>query len=118
MRLYVDGVLRASLQASATARADVGPLYVGRDDGWARFGAAFIDEVAVYGEALSGARALAHAQASGGGGGCISIAGANGPSYSPVAADVGASLRVVVTASNGAGSASAGSAQSAPVVAG
>jgi hypothetical protein len=40
----------------------------------------------------------------GGGGGCVPIAGAVGSSYRAVAGDLGSTLRVVVTASNGAGS--------------
>jgi streptogramin lyase len=41
------------------------------------------------------------------GGECVSIAGANGSSYTPVAADVEHTLVIKVTASNGAGAASA-----------
>ena len=59
VRLYVDGVLRAQLAVAGTAGADGGPLYIGRDDDWPRFGAAFIDEVAVYDKALSDARIAA-----------------------------------------------------------
>jgi len=49
------------------------------------------------------------------GGGCNAIAGANGQSYSVATADVGATLRVRVTASNDGGSTSATSAQTAAV---
>jgi hypothetical protein len=49
------------------------------------------------------------------GGTCTSIAGATGQSYALVAADVGTTMRVVVTASNSAGSSSATSAQTAVV---
>jgi Concanavalin A-like lectin/glucanases superfamily len=51
------------------------------------------------------------------GGACVDVAGATGSSYVLVAGDVGATLRAVVTASNGAGSASATSAQSGVVAA-
>ena len=50
------------------------------------------------------------------GAGCVAIGGRGGSSYTLVAADVGATLRVAVTASNAAGSTTAVSAQT-PVVA-
>ena len=50
------------------------------------------------------------------GAGCVAIAGASGTGYTLVSADVGATLRVAVTASNAAGSTTAVSAQT-PVVA-
>ena len=53
----------------------------------------------------------------GAGAGCVDVAGATSASYVVVAGDVGSRLRVVVTASNGAGSASAVSVASAVVVA-
>ena len=49
------------------------------------------------------------------GGSCANIGGATGSTYSLAAADVGSTLRVVVTASNGGGSVSATAAQT-PVV--
>src|SRR5205085_663610 len=49
------------------------------------------------------------------GGACLDLAGALGQSYQLTAADVGATIRVAVTASNGAGSASATSAQTTTV---
>src|SRR5207253_1799895 len=50
-----------------------------------------------------------------GGGGCVDVAGATSASYLLVAADAGATVRVLVTASNVAGSASALSAPTAAV---
>lgn len=52
-----------------------------------------------------------------GGGGCESIAGATGSTYTVAAADVASKLDVVVTASNALGSASATSAETQPVAA-
>jgi hypothetical protein len=52
-----------------------------------------------------------------GGGSCASIAGATGAGYLLASADVGATLRVSVTASNSAGSATASSAATAAVAA-
>jgi hypothetical protein len=52
------------------------------------------------------------------GGGCVDIGGATSSSYGVVSGDVGSTLRAVVTASNGGGSGSATSAQTAVVVAG
>src|SRR5581483_6766562 len=49
------------------------------------------------------------------GGGCAAIAGATGSSYTLAAADVGSTLRVAVTASNGGGSTTATSAATAAV---
>ena len=49
--------------------------------------------------------------------GCVAIAGATASSYLVASADLGASLRVLVTASNTAGSAQAASAQTAAVTA-
>jgi hypothetical protein len=102
-RFYVDGSERVSLLASGTAAPDNGPLHIGRDDDWARYGSAFIDEVAVYATALPAARILLHAQGGGSTGTCADIAAATGSSYVPVAADVGSSLRLRVSASNSAG---------------
>ena len=51
------------------------------------------------------------------GAGCVAIAGASGLGYTLAAADVGATVRVAVTASNGGGSATAVSVQSAVVAA-
>ncbi|MGH2832534.1 MAG: hypothetical protein ACRDK2_07130 [Solirubrobacteraceae bacterium] len=48
--------------------------------------------------------------------GCLSIAGANGSTYTPTASDVGNTLRVLVTATNAGGSSSATSAASKTVV--
>lgn len=50
-----------------------------------------------------------------GGGGCADVGGATGSQYAPTSADVGNVLRVVVTATNAAGSASATSAATAIV---
>jgi hypothetical protein len=47
---------------------------------------------------------------------CLTISGATDSHYSPVAADVGRTLRITVTASNAFGSSSATSAASAPVL--
>jgi hypothetical protein len=52
------------------------------------------------------------------GGACADIGGATASSYAVVSGDVGSTLRAVVTASNGGGSASETSAQTAVVVAG
>ncbi len=51
------------------------------------------------------------------GGACADIAGATGSTYTQVAADVGGTIRVVVTATNAGGSVGATSAQSAVVLA-
>ena len=48
-------------------------------------------------------------QCNSGGTGCVDISGATGPTYTPVAGDVGKTLRVVVTATNASGSTPASS---------
>ena len=48
---------------------------------------------------------------------CVDIAGATGSTYDLTAADVGSTIRVIVTATNAGGSDSASSAASAPVTA-
>ena len=115
VRLYVDGLLSASFAAAGNVAADSGPLAIGRDEEWTRFGAAFIDEVAIYGLALSDARVSAHASGAGGGGSCAAISGATASSYQVTTADSGQRLRLAVTASNTAGQATATSAESAQV---
>jgi hypothetical protein len=72
-----------------------------------------VDEAAVYGSALSATQVSSHY--SGGGLSCANIAGATGQSYTVAAADVSQQLRVQVTATNSAGSASAVSAATSPV---
>ena len=54
----------------------------------------------------------------GSGSGCVSVSGASASSYTLVSADVGSTMRVRVTASNGVGSASAQSAATGVVQAG
>jgi hypothetical protein len=49
------------------------------------------------------------------GGNCVAIAGATNATYTPASADVGATLRVLVTAANSFGSATALSPQTAAV---
>ncbi|HET9050156.1 MAG TPA: DNRLRE domain-containing protein, partial [Candidatus Dormibacteraeota bacterium] len=53
-----------------------------------------------------------------GGSGCAAIPGATAGTYTPASADVGATIRVTVTATNGGGSATATSAQTATVTQG
>ena len=66
LRLYVDGVERSSLAVSGTIATSTGALQIGRDDCCGgRYGNATIDEVALYGQALSAARVKAHYDASG-----------------------------------------------------
>ena len=48
-------------------------------------------------------------QCNSGGTGCVDISGATGPTYTPLAGDVGKTLRVVVTATNASGSTPASS---------
>jgi hypothetical protein len=114
LRLYVDGVARGSRTFAGSIASDNGPLVIGRDDGYPRYGNAYIDEVALYDKALTATRLLAHAQAVGAGG-CADISGATGTSYTVAGADQGSTLRVRVTATNAAGSALATSSETTTV---
>jgi hypothetical protein len=61
LRLYVDGVERASAPAPGQAVDDHSPLWIGQDDGLSgRNGNAWIDEVALYAGALSGTQIKVH----------------------------------------------------------
>jgi hypothetical protein len=115
-RFYVDGV--ASGSHATTLPVWNAPFQLGSYDTTNYMLNGRLDEVAVYAKALSGAQVAGHFAARGGGGGCADLAGATGESYVPVQADVGSTLRVAVTASNSAGSATATSNPTAAVAAG
>jgi hypothetical protein len=54
IKLYIDGVQAGSATLrTGGINADPGPLYIGRDDGQSSYFDGLIDEVAVYGKALS-----------------------------------------------------------------
>lgn len=72
-----------------------------------------LDEVALYRGALSAARVRAHYDV--GSSGCVPVAGAQGAGYAVVPADHGATMRVLVTATDAAGSTTVASEQSAVV---
>jgi RHS repeat-associated protein len=100
--LYLDG-----LQAATGTQSNMGDVdksdsivYVGRgtSSGTNLFKGS-LDEVAVYTHALTAARILAHAKNDYLN--CADISGATSSTYTPVSADVGKRLDVVVTASNG-----------------
>ncbi len=116
-RLYVDGIQRASAPRTGALRNDTGALFLGRDDGFARYGKATLDEIAVYSTALTPARiSTHHAQGTGGGGGgqtCVDIA--TGRSLQLSAADAGTTIRAVVRATNLYGQGVAQSALVGPV---
>jgi hypothetical protein len=107
--LYVDGSSVATGSGSPTD-VDVAnaPAYIGRSvSGPNRF-VGSLDEIAVYKGALSSTRVSAHNSARSAP--CSNIAGATNSTYQLTSTDVGASVQVQVTASNGAGSTPASSA--------
>jgi Concanavalin A-like lectin/glucanases superfamily len=112
-RFYVDGVAAGS--HATTVPAWNAPFQLGSYDATDYMLKGRLDEVAVYARALSAAQVSSHFAARGGSSSCADIAGANAQTYVPVQADVGATLRVVVTATNTAGSATATSAPTAPI---
>jgi glucose/arabinose dehydrogenase/endonuclease YncB( thermonuclease family) len=62
VRLYIDGVLNKTVTFNGTIVSNAKPVRIGYRDGSKAFGGR-IDEVAIYGVALSAARIAAHAQA-------------------------------------------------------
>ncbi len=73
-----------------------------------------LDELALYTKALTAAQIGQHYSAATAGG-CTTINGATNQTYSPTAADIGATLTAKVTATNSAGNATATSAPTAAV---
>jgi RHS repeat-associated protein len=114
MHLYLNGTLTTSSQTLTLPSAQAGPLSTYAQP--LLLGNQFngsLDEVAVYGTALTQAQVQAHFNAAGAG--CTDIAGATGQTYAPVAADLASRLRVNVTATGGGSSATVGSSATAYV---
>jgi serine protease AprX len=114
LRLYRNGALLgarafAGFPGETAANFRIGNRSGG--DGHAFDGA--LDEVALYRRALSAEEIQAHFEAAASD--CRDVNGATEPAYAPSAEDVYATLRVVETASNAAGSASAASSLTTPV---
>jgi RHS repeat-associated protein len=108
LRIYVDGILSgSSVPGGAPATSSTG-MSIGNYPG--QTGYAFggtIDEAAFYRTTLSATRIAAHWAS--GSVACQNIAGATAQDYQVAAGDRGYKLRVVVTATNAAGSAQAAS---------
>lgn len=99
LRWYVNGALDSSYSNVALPESlEAGDLHLGRGD---KYGDHVLDEVALYGAALSPGRVAAHFAA--GGQACTDIPDATTDTYIPTSTDVGARLRVLVTATNDAG---------------
>jgi hypothetical protein len=117
--LYVDGAQTASATGSlgdvdaSSASARIGaavPPVTGEDfDG-------DLDEISIYTRSLTGTE-IAERYREGLGTACSDVAGATASTYTLGAADAGFSVRVVETATNAGGTASAASTQSGPVTA-
>jgi hypothetical protein len=159
VRLYLDGANVTGTVTNVTLANSTSPLAIGQTGNGSYFKGQ-LDEIALYGTALSAAQTANHhalgrapantspptvsgvardgeqltaspgawtdSQAShqyqwrrcaSGGGSCQDVAGATGQTYSLGYADVGATIRVAVTATNAAGSGTASSAPSAVVAA-
>jgi hypothetical protein len=121
IRFYVNGAAAGSTAASGTLSTYATPVDLAtyenlRTSGSSYFWGGDLDEVAVYAKALSAVQVNSHyAAATSTSSACANIAGATGSSYTPVAGDVGQTLRVRVTATNDDGPTSAYSAQTAAV---
>ena len=114
LRIYVNGTLKGTTAASGSIDAYDGSLTIGSGgDGYFDGG---LDEVAVFGSALSSTQISA--QYSAAGVGCVNIGGATSSTYTVAAADVGSRIRVAVTATNSDGSATAYSTDTLMVSAG
>jgi hypothetical protein len=117
--------LAVALVSSSGARSSVQIGSVSIDNGPALLSLPVISGTSSVGQALtaalgtwsSGATSYATQwdRCNSTGGSCAPVSGANGQAYTPVAADVGSTLRIAVTASNAYGSAVATSAATAVV---
>ncbi len=122
-QLFKDGALAfTGTAASGTSMGAGGAVVLGQDQDGVGTGydpaQAFqgsMDDVAVYGTELPLERISAHYAAAASQAGCADIPGATAQTYTLTSGDVGSTIRVRVTASNAVGSASATSAQTAPV---
>ena len=65
MQIYVDGVLSASRPSYLSLPPERSDLSIGAKQSRWRFYAGGLDELAIYGRALSNARALAHSRIGG-----------------------------------------------------
>jgi hypothetical protein len=115
MRLYVNGAQVGSRATAAPLEAEPGPTEIGAGAGGrAGLFAGAIESATSYPRALIRSHVALHWQAAGGPA-CTTIASAAGPTYTPVAADLGHTLAVTVTGSNAHGSASVRAQQAAPL---
>jgi hypothetical protein len=111
--LYRNGATVVTMSQSGSISSYATPIDIGAYANLAKNSSYLfpgqIDEVAVYNHTLTAARVQAHYSATGGN--CTDIGGATTSGYTVAPADVGATLRVKVTATNDFGS---GTAYSAP----
>jgi RHS repeat-associated protein len=123
IRFYINGSAAGTASAGGTLSSYATPVDLAtyenlRTSGSFYFWGGGLDEVAIYSTALTAARISAHySTATTAAPGCTDISGETASSYTPVAADVGSTVKVRVTATNSDGSASAVSAETAAVTA-
>ena len=113
LRIYRDGVLSATSTPIGTPVGNTTGLAIGAFTASQSRFAGTIDEVAFSRSALSAARVQAHYAA--GPGACQNISGATSQDYKVVNTDRGQRIRVSVTGTNAAGSATASSARTTAV---
>jgi hypothetical protein len=105
MRLYVNGSQVGSHETSLPLLAEAGPTEIGAGaGGHAGFFSGDIDEVSLYSRAIIRGHVSAHRTAATVAP-CATISGAGASTYTPVLADLGRTLAVIVTARNSHGSA-------------
>jgi hypothetical protein len=110
VKLYVDGNNVTGSVANLTMTSTTSPLGIGVSTSGTNFLNGWIDEIGVYGVALSADQVRQHYVSGTNANGCTDVAGATATSYVETSSDVGRSLRVVVTATNTSGSTTASSA--------
>jgi Concanavalin A-like lectin/glucanases superfamily len=116
VHLYIDGTDVAGTVTNATLTSNTQQLAIGHNPGNTNDGLdGLLDEFAIYNRALTAAEVQEHRSA-GTTVDCADIPGATAQSYALTADDVGSTVRVVVTATNAAGSATASSNPTATVL--
>ncbi|MDX6410929.1 MAG: hypothetical protein QOE91_445, partial [Gaiellaceae bacterium] len=98
LRLYVDGTEVGSKPFAGVPGLPLDNLQIGNYPGPDKYLNGAVDEVALYDHALTGHEIRTQYL------GCENVAGATGPTYAPTQSDVGSTVRVVVDATNTAGS--------------
>ena len=110
LHLYRNGAEIGSKPFSGPLGSPTADFEIANYDGLQHHLNGSVDEVALYSRALSSSEIGTHYL------GCLDIASATNPTFVPTTSDIDSTLRVAVTATNGAGSSSASSDPTAPIL--